>query len=307
LTRHTLNLAWPAALGACLALVALAARGGSWSSASLEGGAAPKWVLFGILAAAALAALGLLVRGLWRSGRMPLLFATLLLATFLGGVTVFVALHHAHNAPKPAAVEGTCLRARPSEREPCPTTHERGRGGGGIGIPGLGGGTARGSGDPPSDRLWAIAAVLALFALTWGIAAWQRRAPATRREPGLEPEGLAAAIDDALDDLRSEPDPRRAVIACYARMEGAFDRAGFARVPSEAPLEFLTRALGELRVRPAAIELLTRAFEEAKFSHHPIGERMRDDAIEALAQVRKDLGSAAAGALPTRHDPVEAV
>jgi hypothetical protein len=30
---------------------------------------------------------------------------------------------------------------------------------------------------------------------------------------------LAALLDDTLDDLRAEPDPRRAIVAAYAHME----------------------------------------------------------------------------------------
>ena len=72
---------------------------------------------------------------------------------------------------------------------------------------------------------------------------------------------LAAAVDESLDDLRAEPDPRRAVIAAYARLERVLaahglprGRGGAARVPRADA--------GDLSVRPDAAEA-HRLFERA--------------------------------------------
>ncbi len=46
---------------------------------------------------------------------------------------------------------------------------------------------------------------------------------------------LAAVFDETLHDLRAERDPRRAVIAAYARMEVILGRHGLERRPAEAP------------------------------------------------------------------------
>jgi hypothetical protein len=104
---------------------------------------------------------------------------------------------------------------------------------------------------------------------------------------------LSAAIDLALDDLRAERDPRRAVIAAYARLEGVLAQHGLPRRPSEAPLEYLSRMLLELEVTPAAVLDLTELFEQAKFSRRLIDTSMKDEAIGALAAVRDDLRAAA--------------
>jgi Domain of unknown function (DUF4129) len=104
---------------------------------------------------------------------------------------------------------------------------------------------------------------------------------------------LAALLDDTLDDLRAEPDPRRAVIAAYARMERALSAYGLPRHPFEAPLEFLERASSELGERhPAGLRLvfeLTHLFERAKFSHHAVDEEMKTDAIASLEGLRDEL------------------
>jgi len=100
---------------------------------------------------------------------------------------------------------------------------------------------------------------------------------------------LADALDESLDDLRSDPDVRRAIIAAYARMERALAHAGLPRAPAEAPYEYLERSLVELDASANAARRLTDLFERAKFSQHEPAESMRDEAIDALVAVRDDL------------------
>jgi hypothetical protein len=105
-------------------------------------------------------------------------------------------------------------------------------------------------------------------------------------------EELAATIDDAIDDLEAEPDPRRAVIAAYARMEAVLARHGVARRPSQTPLEYLRRVLADLSGRGADVERLTGLYEEAKFSTHQVDGSMKRDAITALQAIRTGLSPA---------------
>lgn len=117
---------------------------------------------------------------------------------------------------------------------------------------------------------------------------------ATRSSKPMKPwhrshEEVALALDESLDDLRGEPDVRRAIIAAYARMERALAVAGVPRRPAEAPLEYLARALQSLDASAVAVTRLTDLFERAKFSHHDPDEAMRDEAIDALVAVRDEL------------------
>jgi hypothetical protein len=102
-------------------------------------------------------------------------------------------------------------------------------------------------------------------------------------------ESVSLALDESLDDLRTEPDLRKAIIAAYARMERALASAGLARRPAEAPVEYLERALLELDASTDAVRRLTELFEWAKFSHHEPEPSMRDEAISALVAVRDEL------------------
>lgn len=118
-----------------------------------------------------------------------------------------------------------------------------------------------------------------------------------RRREGSAPseEALAdlrQALDDAIEDLRREPDPRRAVVAAYARMEQALSIYGLPRRPAEAPYEYLGRVAKELEAEESVADL-TDLFELAKFSEHSVDEAMRGRAIAALSAVRDEVRVAA--------------
>jgi hypothetical protein len=117
---------------------------------------------------------------------------------------------------------------------------------------------------------------------------------------------VAQAVDESLDDLRAEPDPRRAVIAAYARLERVLASQGLARKPAEAPFEYLGRMLAELSVGDRAARVLTDLFERAKFSQHAVGPEMKEEAIAALETVRDELLAAQALAEQRRAAVIEA-
>jgi hypothetical protein len=115
----------------------------------------------------------------------------------------------------------------------------------------------------------------------------------SRREPpslgeSVEEE-LARAIGTTIDDLRSERDARRAVIAAYANMERIFGSHGLARSRAEVPYEYLARVLRVLQVSESSVRSLTELFEYAKFSPHEIDDTMKEHAIESLVAVKQDL------------------
>ncbi|MGZ4290091.1 MAG: DUF4129 domain-containing protein [Gaiellaceae bacterium] len=152
----------------------------------------------------------------------------------------------------------------------------------------------QGSGAPRQSlrfRWDELAIVLGLL-LVVGVAvlvALRRSRPERRTRLETAPESLAAALDESLDDLRADPDLRRAIVAAYARMERALAAAGIPRHPAEAPLEYLERALLGLDTSADAVRRLTDLFEWARFSHHEPEPSMRDDAVDALIAVRDEL------------------
>jgi Domain of unknown function (DUF4129) len=129
---------------------------------------------------------------------------------------------------------------------------------------------------------------LVLLGGVWLYVRSRRRLAPLFEEQGLEEE-MVAAIETTIDDLRSERDARRAVIAAYAQMERTLARHGLARHRSEAPLEYLATILRGLHVRESAVRTLTTLFEYAKFSGHDIDAAMKEEAIDALLAIREDL------------------
>jgi len=162
--------------------------------------------------------------------------------------------------------------------------------------------------DPPPQSgvvPWIVAGV-ALAAMVTVVAAQLAADRRRRRPPKTPAERLVDLLDDTLEDLESEPDPRRAVIAAWARMEHGLAAAGLPRHPAEAPFEYAGRVLEAALVptdrgtplgfpgplRPGSVHRLTGLFERAKFSQHRIGEGDREQAIAALRAVRRDLAEA---------------
>jgi hypothetical protein len=121
-----------------------------------------------------------------------------------------------------------------------------------------------------------------------GFLAW-RRLRHGRLRPFSLAETLSDVLDDTLDDVRRERDARRAIILAYVRMERALERSGVPRHEAEAPLEYVARVLLELDVTGAPVRALADLFEQARFSHHPADEAMKDRAIEALETIRAEL------------------
>jgi len=165
---------------------------------------------------------------------------------------------------------------------------------GGAGVPGFD------AGPDPGYRFqfaWlpvVAALVLAALAVAALVIA-NRRANPSSAQAGLAEE-LALTLDLSLDDLRAETDPRRAVIAAYARLERVLAAHGEPRQDADTPEEHLARVLGHLDVDRRAVRRLVDLFVQAKFSQHDVDAGMKDEAIGALEQVRDELRAVGAAA-----------
>jgi uncharacterized membrane protein YidH (DUF202 family) len=116
----------------------------------------------------------------------------------------------------------------------------------------------------------------------------KRWTPGCRARKSAAP-AVRAAVEESLAELRTDPDPRRAVVATYRRMEQTLAAAGLPRAPAEAPREYLTRALGSLELSAGPPSKLTTLFERAKFSLLAVDVPLRDDAIGALLAMQHEL------------------
>ncbi|MBB2945540.1 hypothetical protein FB565_005273 [Actinoplanes lutulentus] len=112
----------------------------------------------------------------------------------------------------------------------------------------------------------------------------------SRRRPRTA-EDLVAALDAGLEELSdTDRDPRRAVIACWVRLEDAAAAAGTPRHPGDSPTDLVGRLLAEQRVDAAVLAALLEVYREARYATHTVDDQMRQQARSALERLRADLG-----------------
>ena len=104
-----------------------------------------------------------------------------------------------------------------------------------------------------------ILGLAAIAAAAFTVADRMRRQPLPLDDAAAA-EDAAELLDDSFDDLRAEPDPRRAVIAAYARLERALGSVGLPRRRAETAEEFVTRIMDRLEVARAPVKRLTEHF-----------------------------------------------
>ena len=161
------------------------------------------------------------------------------------------------------------------------------------------GGLASGLGLPDMEALtapallnWVFGSLAVMAGLgALGLALWSalgdRLAPDREdADPAMPGAPLQTAVEESLDDLRAEGDPRRAIVRCYARFERMAAASGLERRPWLTPTEFTREVLARLSLPRAAVPTLTGLFELARFSHHPRGPSERERAVDALHESR---------------------
>lgn len=135
--------------------------------------------------------------------------------------------------------------------------------------------------------------LLALGLIGFGVVAWLYLAllPERGQEalPPIVPAELHEAVEDSLDDLRTLPDARLAIIRCYDRFERALAGADVRRPPWQTATEFMRTALAHPRLPADGVRDLTALFEVARFSRHEIGPAHRERAWRVLMAVKAAL------------------
>ena len=148
--------------------------------------------------------------------------------------------------------------------------------------------------------LLGVASLVVVVLVVWGILRDQakRRARRGRRDAAASRHGartaeeLVAALDAGLEELSdTDRDPRRAVIACWVRLEQAAAAAGTPRSPGDSPTDLVGRLLREQRVDEQALAALLAVYREARYATHTVDDQMRRQARSALERLRADLGA----------------
>src|SRR5215471_4169031 len=116
--------------------------------------------------------------------------------------------------------------------------------GAGAGGPLPAAASGHGAGSPPGFD-WLAAGIVVVLLVAGVVLAWWFLRP---RKPlgALSLARLQAVLDDAIDDVLGEADPRRAVIAAWVKLERVLAGHGVSQRESEAPFEYAARAGTEL-------------------------------------------------------------
>jgi Domain of unknown function (DUF4129) len=137
---------------------------------------------------------------------------------------------------------------------------------------------------------------LAIFALLRDQAKRRARKKGRTRHQGRHQprtaEELVAALDAGLEELSdTDRDPRRAVIACWVRLEQAAAAAGTPRHPGDSPTDLVGRLLNEQQVDARVLAALLEVYRQARYATHTVDNQMRQQARSALERLRADLGA----------------
>jgi len=163
---------------------------------------------------------------------------------------------------------------------------------------------ARGLPDWVGTAAWVVIAVAGLAVavlVTWAVLRDRSRRRVRRgaRRAGARPESrtaedLVAALDAGLQELSdTDRDPRRAVIACWVRLEQAAAAAGTPRHAGDSPTDLVARLLAEQRVEAAVLTPFADVYRQARYATHTVDNQMRQQARSALERLRADLGAGA--------------
>jgi hypothetical protein len=120
----------------------------------------------------------------------------------------------------------------------------------------------------------------------------RRRLP---RRDNVKPRNIAAevvaAVEAGLLELdETEIDPRRAVIACWVRLERAAAAAGTPRELGDTSTDLVLRLLGAHRLSEPVLTTFADLYRQARYAaRHHVDETMRDQARAALTRLRGEL------------------
>jgi uncharacterized protein DUF4129 len=156
----------------------------------------------------------------------------------------------------------------------------------------------------PTWVTWVVSGLclFAIAALLWILLRERLFERKARLRPEPAPaEGLVeiqakvhAALEESLSDLdEADVDPRRAVIACWVRLEQLAAASGTPRAVGDTSTDLVGLLLRAHHVSASVLDDLAATYRTARFAAHDVGPAMRDQARAALRQLRDELAAKA--------------
>jgi Domain of unknown function (DUF4129) len=150
-----------------------------------------------------------------------------------------------------------------------------------------------------------VAVIVLIVGVTGGLRLLLRRRrlegtmlPRSTTDTEAEPE--AEPPDELVDEVAGSVwsitggSPRNAIVATWIRLEEALVAAGFEPRAAETPTEFVRRTLTTFALDEHAIGRLADLYREARFSTHELTEAHRDDAVDCLRRLHRQLARSGA-------------
>jgi hypothetical protein len=278
------------AVGAAASILANAPQSSTPGSTHYAELLFPLWEIEAAMAGLIFGGIGLLLYFRFAAGSAPVpgrMAASAIVTILIAVLLVVVIQHAAYGTPQNAG--GTA------------TTGSSGSGGHNSTNGTTNGTTIGGSGTflwlGPSVPPWALFAVVAVIAVVLSVVVtspfwWGALRVRRRGEPGVPSAaavaGVRTALTDATEALDAGGDLRTVIVRLYAAIlarigpaVGDMDRA----TPEEIRASHLVR----LGIRPEAAEVLTRSFEEARYSTHLVTDSMVQRVAIAIREASEDL------------------
>ena len=119
---------------------------------------------------------------------------------------------------------------------------------------------------------------------------WDERVRVIMIAPELEVEGRTA-IEEAIQIIESQdtPDPRERIIRSYERMVLAAQRLGAPVTSDQTARELRTAIRKMLLLRGPSMDELTKLFEEARYSLHPMTDVEAEQAHRCLLDIYQEI------------------
>ncbi len=151
-------------------------------------------------------------------------------------------------------------------------------------------------GDPTgSGNIWGMNIMgLVIFFLTSAILLalflyFRRDKPVTTTKQDKDEKTLKSTAERAIKQLHKGEDIDDVIIRNYQRMCLILEKRGIQQKISFTPREFEKKVLEKTDIREKTIDEMTKLFEKAKYSDHPLDESHRDRAIKNFKQIKSDL------------------
>lgn len=208
----------------------------------------------------------------------------LLLMVILAGILLLALLHLGTAGPGSVTIGVGPTNGNNSTNQSTNNSSHGGGGGGGGGTPGA---IAPINIEIPSWALWLVGVVVCGGVLLFGIPAVASRlldrTPRVGLGGGALPDKgeLADVVGQAADALERGADPRETIVRLYLQLLLRLSLVA-GTMASETPEEIRLNHLVPLGVPAPVAAAMTRIFEEARYSTHPIGPSSVAAAQEAM-------------------------